>query len=142
MKVNPQISLAFDGQCEAAFGFYERCLDGAIQLMLSWGDSPMAADAPPDWGAKIVHASIRIGDAEIAGSDVPPGRYERPRGFEILLNMDDPSDAERVFRLLAEGGVVGMPLQETFWASRFGMLVDRFGIPWSVNSGTPAGPTP
>lgn len=133
MKLNPQISLSFNGQCEAAFKLYERCLNGSIAFMLTWGDSPAAADAPPGWGAKIYHATLKVGDAAIIGGDPPPDRYQEPRGFELVLQMDDPIAAERVFRDLAEGGTVGMPLQETFWASRFGVLVDRFGIRWSIN---------
>jgi PhnB protein len=133
MKLNPHISLAFNGQCEAAFRFYEQCLNGTIAYMLTWGDSPMAADAPPEWGAKIAHATLKIGDVGFAGSDVPPDRYEQPRGFQILLNMDDSVAGERIFQALAENGKVAMPLQETFWASRFGVVVDQFGIPWSIN---------
>ena len=67
------------------------------------------------------------------GSDAPPGRYEEPKGFSVSLQIKDPADAERIFRALAEKGTVRMPLEKTFWAQRFGMLVDRFGIPWMVN---------
>lgn len=140
MALTPQINLAFKGQCEAAFRFYQQHLNGTIAFMLAWGDSPMAGDAPPGWDAKICHATLRIGDTVITGSDVPPDRYEQPRGFEILLAMNDPVEAERVFAALAEGGTIKMPLQETFWASRFGVLVDQFGIPWSINCETPASP--
>ena len=140
MALTPQINLAFKGQCEAAFRFYQQHLNGTIAFMLAWGDSPMAGDAPPGWDAKICHATLRIGDTAITGSDVPPDRYEQPRGFEILLGMNDPVEAERVFAALAEGGTIKMPLQETFWASRFGVLVDQFGIPWSINCEPPAFP--
>ena len=140
MALTPQINLAFKGQCEAAFRFYQQHLNGTIAFMLAWGDSPMAGDAPPGWDVKICHATLRIGDTVITGSDVPPDRYEQPRGFEILLAMNDPVEAERVFAALAEGGTIKMPLQETFWASRFGVLVDQFGIPWSINCETPASP--
>ena len=133
MKLNPHISLAFNGQCEAAFRFYEQCLNGTISYMLTWGASPMAADAPPGWEGKIAHATLEIGDVGFAGSDVPPDRYEQPQGFQILLNMDDAVAAERIFQALAEDGTVVTPFQATFWASGFGVLVDRFGIPWSIN---------
>ena len=133
MKLTPHISLAFDGQCEAAFRFYEQCLNGTIAYMLTWGNSPMAADAPPGWDAKIYHATLKIGDTAVTGGDVPPNRYERPKGFSLLLGMDDSAAAERVFQALAENGRIEMPLQKTFWASRFGVLVDQFGIPWSIN---------
>ncbi len=133
MKLNPHISLAFNGQCEAAFRFYEQCLNGTIAFMLTWGDSPMSAGAPPGWNAKIAHATLKIGDTVITGSDVAPAGYQQPKGFEVVLQMDDPVAAERVFQALAEKGTIAMPLQETFWASRFGVLVDQFGIPWSIN---------
>jgi PhnB protein len=133
--VKPSISLSFDGQCEAAFRFYERCFGGKITLLLTWADSPVAKDAPPEWGAKILHASLLVGDIAIAGSDALPKGYERPRGFNLLLGLSDPQEAERLFDALAEGGTVSVPLQETFWAKRYGWVTDRFGIPWTVNCG-------
>ena len=133
MKLSPHISLAFNGQCEAAFRLYEQCLKGTLSYMLTWGESPMAGGAPPDWNSKIAHATLQIGAFCIAGSDVLPDQYEKPRGFQILLNMDDTAAAERIFEALADDATITMPLQETFWAARFGVLVDRFGIPWSVN---------
>ena len=133
MKLSPHISLGFNGQCEAAFRFYEKCLNGTLAFTLTWGKSPAAAEAPPGWDAKIYHATLKIGDTVIYGSDMPPDRYSPPKGFSIVLEMDDPAAAERMFRALAEEGRIEMPLQETFWAVRFGALVDRFGIVWSVN---------
>ena len=123
MKLNPQFALSFNGNCEAAFRCYQRCSGGTITFMLTWGDSPSAADAPADWSAKIYHATLKVGDTVIMGGDQPADRYDQPRGFELVLPMDDPLAAERVFQELAEGGTVKMPLQETFWASRFGVLV-------------------
>ncbi len=133
MKLSPHLSLSFNGQCEAAFRLYEQCLNGTVTYSLTWGDSPQAAQAPPGWEAKIAHATLKIGDFGLAGSDVPPDQYERPRGFQILLNLDDVAAAERIFETLAQEGSIAMPLQKTYWASRFGVLVDRFGIPWSIN---------
>ena len=133
MKLSAHIALAFDGQCEAAFTLYERCFDGMITFMLTWGSSPMAAEAPTGWDAKIFHATLKVGDSVITGSDQPPGRYERPQGFSIILQMDDVVAAERVFQALTDGSRSDMPLQETFWAARFGVLTDRFGIPWTIN---------
>jgi PhnB protein len=133
MKMTPHIQLTFDGQCEAAFRFYEQCLNGKITFMLTWGNSPMAADAPAGWQAKIVHATLQIADTVITGTDVPPGGYEQPRGFQIDLPIKDPVEAGRLFETLASNGKIVMPLQATFWALRFGVLIDRFGIPWSVN---------
>ena len=132
MKLSPQLSLSFDGQCEAAFRCYERCLNGTITFMLRWGDSPAAAEVPSSWYANIYHATLSVGGFVLIGSDLPADRYEPPRGFELVLQMDDPSAADRVFEALADGGTIQMPLQQTFWASRFGVLVDRFGIRWSI----------
>src|SRR5260221_8702334 len=129
MAPNPSIGLSFSGQCEAAFKFYERCLGGKITFMLTWGASPMAKDASEGWGKKIFHASFQLGDLVLSGGDVLPQKYEAPRGFSILLGMDDPADAERVFHGLAENGTVRTPLQETFWALRFADVIDQFGIP-------------
>lgn len=133
MKLHPHLSLNFNGRCEAAFRFYERCLNGTIAYMLTWGNSPAAADAPPGWAVKVYHATLKIGDTEITGGDLPPGRYEQPKGFSVVLEMDDPVAAERIFQALAENARIQMPLQEAFWAGRFGALVDQFGIPWTIN---------
>ena len=132
MDLNPCINLSFDGQCEAAFKFYERCMNGRITFMLTYGDSPMAGAAPPEWSGKIAHATLAIGNTRLQGSDPAPGAYESPRGFCIMLQPDE-RDADRLFADLAEGGTVQVPLQQTFWAARFGMLRDRFGIPWAIN---------
>ena len=137
MTVNPCVGLHFDGRCEAAFKFYERCFGGKITFMLTWANSPMAKDAPPEWGGKIMHMSLTIGDVAFAGADVLPHQYEPPRGFSILLGVADLADAERLFHALAEGGTVRMPLQETFWALRFGGVTDQFGIPWEINCEKP-----
>ena len=133
--LTPGISLYFDGQCEAAFRFYERCLGGTITMLLTWGDSPMANDAPPEWSAKILHASLRVGNVVIGGADTVPEHYDRPRGFAVMLGLSDPIEAERLFYALAEGGTVTLPLQETFWAVRYGWVTDRFGVPWMINCG-------
>jgi PhnB protein len=137
MKLQPQLSLVFNGQCEAAFRLYERSLGGTIAFMMLWGQSPQAGEAPPGWESKVYHATLKIGDTAILGSDYPAAQHEPPRGFSIILQMDDPDRAERIFRELSENGKVGMPLQETFWAARFATWVDQFGIPWSVNCERP-----
>lgn len=137
MNLNPCINLAFNGQCEAAFKLYQRILNGKITFMLTWGDSPMAREAPPEWSRKIAHATLAVGNTRLQGSDPRPGSYESPRGFGISLNPNAQEDAERLFAELAQGGAVRMPLQETFWALRFGVLTDRFGIPWEINCEKP-----
>src|SRR5437762_4335575 len=113
MTLSLCINLSFDGQCEAAFKFYERCLNGKITFMLTWGDSPMAKDAPPEWSGKIAHATLVVGNTRLQGSDPATGTYEPPRGFGITLSPSE-GDAERLFTDLAEGGTVRMPLQKTF----------------------------
>jgi len=133
MNLNPQLGLSFDGCCEAAFRFYERCLNGKIEFLLRWGESPMANDAPPEWREKILHARLVIGDTALLGADALPGTYEFPRGFSILLSPNDPGEAERLFYALVENGTVRTPLQETFWAPRFGAVTDQFGITWTIN---------
>ena len=131
MQLNPY--LMFSGNCETAFKFYERCLDGKIVAMMTYDGSPMADQAPPEWRNKIMHARLTVGDKVLMGSDAQPRCHEEPKGFSVTLGIDDPAEAERVFHALSEDGTVRMPIQETFWALRFGMLVDQFGIPWMVN---------
>jgi PhnB protein len=130
--------LTFDGQCEAAFRFYQRCLGGKITTMLTWGESPMAEQAPTEWQDKILHATLSVGDAILQGADSFPGQHEETKGFSVMIGVEDPTVAERLFHTLSENGTVRMPIQQTFWAVRFGMLVDQFGIPWMVNCGQAA----
>ena len=92
---------------------------------------------PKEWESKIMHASIQIGEAVLMGSDTPPDRYKRPGGITLNIGIADAAEAGRLFDQLAEGGEVQMPLAETFWALRFGMLTDRFGIPWMMNCEKP-----
>ena len=131
MKLNPY--LVFNGQCEAAFKFYAQCLGGKIEAMFTHGETPAAQYVPPDWHKKIMHVHLSIGDESLMGSDAPPDHYQKPQGFSVSLQIKDPADAERAFHALAENGTVTMPIQQTFWSVRFGMLVDQFGIPWMVN---------
>jgi len=131
MQLNPY--LTFNGQCEAAFKFYEKVLGGKIEAMLTHEGSPMADQVPPEWRSKIMHTRLTVGDSLLMGSDAPPDRYEPMKGITVSLGIDDPGEAERVFHALSENGTVQMPIQKTFWAARFGMLVDRFGTPWMIN---------
>ncbi len=131
MQINPY--LTFNGQCEAAFTFYQRCLGGQIEIMLRHGETPMAGQTPADWLNKIMHAQLEIGGRILMGSDAPPDRYRAPQGFMVNLGIDDVQRAEQVFNAMAHNGSVRMPFQQTFWAHRFGMLDDQFGIAWSLN---------
>lgn len=132
MKWNPY--LTFDGQCEAAFKFYEKCLGGKIVAMIRWGDTPAAEVVPADHRSKIIHAHLVANGQVLMGSAPPPDRpYEGIKGCSISLQVDSIAEAERLFNALVQNATVLMPLQETFWAARFGMLVDQFGVPWMIN---------
>jgi PhnB protein len=136
MKLNPY--LAFNGECREAFEFYARTLGGTIVFMQTLGDSPMAAETPPELRGRIMHVTLQIGDQVLQGADTPQGQAAKPAGFCVATHFDEVAEGERVFTALAERGQVQMPFQETFWAKGFGMLIDRFGIPWIVNAGSPA----
>lgn len=131
MQMTPYLS--FNGQCESAFKFYERCLGARPGELFRYAGSPMADQVPPSWQDKIMHGSLTLGDQVVMGGDVAPDRYEEPKGFSLSLQIPATADAERVFHELAADGRVVMPLEKTFWAERFGMVVDRFGIPWLIN---------
>ncbi|HWY59643.1 MAG TPA: VOC family protein [Terriglobales bacterium] len=131
MKLNSH--LTFNGQCEAAFKFYEQCLGGKIVTILTHANSPMRDQVPSEWSNKVLHAALTIGNETLMGYDAPPEHYQKPQGFSVALHVKDSEEAERKFQALAENGTVQMPIQETFWSPRFGMVVDRFGIPWMIN---------
>jgi PhnB protein len=133
VQLNPH--LHFNGQCEAAFKFYEKCLGGRITFMMPHEGTPIADQVPAAWRSKILHATLKVGDEVLTGADVPADHYQKPQGFSVMLGLKDPVEAERIFQALAKSGMVLMSLQETFWAARFGMLTDRFGIPWIINCG-------
>lgn len=132
MHISPH--LCFDGQCRHAFETYHRLFDGTLLTMLSYGESPMAADVDPLWHDRIVHATLRVGDFELAGADLLPQDYRRPQGFSVILAVDEVAEAERLFAGLADGGDVQLPLRPTFWSAGFAVLVDRFGVPWEINA--------
>ena len=132
MKVNTHLS--FNGQCEAAFKFYEKVLDGKITFSMTWGEMPGAGPVPPGTEKRIMHTALNIGEETLMGADSPPDHYEKPQGFSVSLHLADISKAEHIFNALAENGSVRMPFQKTFWSPGFGMCVDQFGIPWMVNT--------
>ena len=131
MQLNPY--LFFSGQCEAAFKFYAQVLGGKIDAMLTHEGTPAESHVPAEWRSKIMHARMTIGDWVLMASDAPPGRSQPPQGFSVHISVDEPAEAERIFKALADGGQVRMAIEQTFWAERFGMLVDRFGTPWMIN---------
>jgi PhnB protein len=131
MKLNPYLN--FPGNCAAAFQFYEQYLDGKITMTITFADSPLADEVPPEWRGKILHTRMMVGDVALMGGDELPEDYIAPQGFNVTLNVEQAAGAERIFAALAENGTVTVPLQETFWAVRYGMLTDQFGIPWMIN---------
>ena len=131
MQVVPY--LHFNGDCEAAFRYYEKHLGGKTSAMMTHEGTPADAQVPAEWKKKILHARIAVGDTEVMASDAPPGRYSKPAGFRVSVQTKSVDEAERAFHALADGGTIDMPIGETFFAKRFGMVTDRFGIPWMVN---------
>ncbi len=133
MQVEPY--LFFDGRCEEALEFYRRALGAEVTMLMRYRESPETGTEraiPPSVGDKVMHASLRIGDTTVLASD---GRCEgRPsfQGFSLSLTARDDAEAERLFTALTDGGQVQIPLARTFFASRFGMVADRFGVSWMV----------
>jgi PhnB protein len=124
--------LWYSGHCREAFNFYAQLFGGELML-LAYGDTPMAKEVGAEWSEKIVHATLAFDGCGLAGSDVQSDHYRRPQGFSVLVDVEGVEKARRIFTALAEGGSVAMPMQETFWSPAFGVLTDRFGIPWEIN---------
>jgi len=135
--MKPNTYLFFNGQCEAAFKFYEQVFGGKILAIFTHAGTPAESQVPPEWRDKIMHATLSLGEGVLMGSDAPPPHYHTPQGFAVSVNLKDAAEAERIYHALAENGRATMPIQETFWAVRFGMCTDRFGIPWMVNCEKP-----
>jgi PhnB protein len=131
MQINPYLS--FNGQCEAAFTLYARVFGGQVGALFRYAGAPMADQAPPDWQDKVMHGSVTIGALELSGADIVPKHYEQPRGFSLSVQIQDPVKAEQIFDALSREGSVTMALEKTFWAERFGMVTDRFGVSWMIN---------
>jgi PhnB protein len=131
MQLNPY--LFFNGKCEAAFRFYEKVLGGKIVAMMTHEETPIADQVAPEMRKSIIHARLTVGDKVIMGSDSPPDRYDAAKGFSVTVGVEEPAEAERIFAALSKDGTIRMPMEETFWAHRFGMLVEQYGIPWMIN---------
>ncbi|WIT13333.1 VOC family protein [Paucibacter sediminis] len=127
--------LAFNGNCADAMRYYERALGGKLEVLMSGAESPMAAQIPPEFAQRILHARLVLpGGGMLYAGDAPAHLpYEGIKGVSITLDYASAAEAERVFATLAEGGQVTMPMQGAFWAKRWGMLIDKFGTPWIVN---------
>lgn len=126
--------LFFNGRCEEAIEFYRKALNAELQILMRFKDSPDPTPpgmVPPGWENKVMHASLRIGDTRLMVSD---GCADSPgfQGFSLSLTVSNDADADSAFNGLADGGQVRMPLSKTFWAPRFGMLEDRFGVGWMI----------
>jgi PhnB protein len=132
MQINPY--LIFDGTCREAFTAYEKCLGGKATLM-TYGEAPQM-DGPKQPADRIMHAHLDAQGAVLMGSDGPGGDANKD-GVWVSISLEDAAEAERVFGELAQGGAIEMPIGETFWALRFGMLKDRFGVSWMVNCSRP-----
>lgn len=124
--------LNFDGRCAEAFAFYREALGGEIVYSTTYGESPMRDELPPESHGCIMHCHLVADGAEIMGADGPPP-HDGHGNTCVNLMIDTIEQAERVFAALSAGGTVQMPLQETFWAHRWGSFSDRFGKPWMVN---------
>ena len=125
--------LSFKGDCEAAFTLYSQCLDARVGQIFRYGGTPFEVQVPAGWSDKVMHGSVTVGGLELMGGDVAPDRYEAPRGFSLSIQVKNVAEAERIFRDLGQDGTIAVPLAKTFWAARFGMVVDRFGIAWLIN---------
>ena len=130
MKLNAFLN--FGGNCEAALRFYEQHLGGKITMMMrraEQGDQPVTW---PGWEQSIQYSIMNIGETQLMGSDVPPDRFQPMRSVYLTLTVDTASEAERIWRLLADGGQIFMKMEETFFATRFGQLRDKFGTSWMI----------
>jgi PhnB protein len=131
MQVNPY--LFYNGNCEAAFKFYEKVLGAEIKMLFRNEEAPEEMPSPPERKKQIMHGQITIDGQVLMASDAPPDHFHKPQGFSVSLTIKDPADAERKFKALSEGGSVNMPFSKTFFSKGFGMCADQFGIPWMVN---------
>lgn len=133
MAIDIHPYLNFDGTCAEAFRFYERVLGGKIVMLQTIGESPMKDQLPPETHGRVMHAHLDVEGAVILGSDSQPGRYKAPASFQVSVQVRDLDQARRIFTALGEGGRETLAFQKTFWSPGFGMLVDRYGVPWMVN---------
>ena len=136
MHINPYLN--FGGRCAEAFAFYKQHLAPQNVTLMPYRGSPIEEKVPENWRDKIMHASLQIGPTVLMGSDSMPGHpYEGIKGCSITLNTSNDAEAERMFHALAQNGAITVPLERTFWSSKFGMLTDQFGVAWMVMSEAP-----
>ena len=131
--------LMFDGNCREAFTHYQSVLGGKLTAMMDHRGTPAEAHVPPEWLDKIMHACLEIEGQLLMASDAPPDRSDGPmRSVSVSVNVPETAEAERIFAGLADGATIMMPMAETFWSPRFGMLRDRFGTNWMIGADMPA----
>ncbi|MCG7200202.1 YciI family protein [Marinobacter pelagius] len=133
LPVEMNVHVAFPGTCREAMKFYSEVTGGHLEAMITYGETPASEDVPADMHDQIVHASLNLRGRRLMGADCP--EYQAPVGTQVHLEYDREDQAERVFRSLSDGGSVLMPFEQTFWAHRFGMARDRFGLQWMVSCG-------
>ena len=137
MKIQPY--LFFDGSCEQALQFYQRAVGAKVEMMMRYKESPdphPPGMVPPNYGEKVMHSTVRIGDSFVMAADDCTGGAKASTGFALSLDLADAGTAKRYFDALADGGRVKLPITKTFWSPAFGMLVDRFGVNWMVGVST------
>ena len=132
MQTCPHIN--FPGTCEEALLFYEQTIGARIQYLLRYQDTPMKEQVPTEFGNKIIHATLSVGNSTIMAADAPPEHYRPPQGIALTLESSDLAEAEKAFQALAQSGKINMPFQKTFWSPGFGTLTDKFDIPWMVST--------
>jgi PhnB protein len=133
MQITPYVN--FQGKCREAMRFYRDLLGGDVVQLLTYRESPLCDEMPEETHDGILHCHLEVRGAALMGADGPPQNRDATGSVSIALNIDDVDEAGRIFAGLAEGGDVGMDWQRTFWAERFGMCVDRYGVGWLVNGG-------
>lgn len=131
MKLNAY--LHFNGNCEEALSFYEKALGAKRVMLMRYSDAPPDQQCGKEMSSKIMHGRITVGHDVIMASDAPPDRFKEFGGFSMSINPDTVEEAERYYKALSEKATIYMPLAETFWAARFAMLKDQFGVPWMIN---------
>ncbi len=124
--------LNFGGNCEEAFRFYEAHLGGRITMMMKVTDLPPSIEPPPESPQAVIHARMNVAGVELIGNDVPPQHFKPIRSSYLYLGADSPEAAEKIYSALAEGGEVSSPIAETFFATRYAQLRDRFGTLWTI----------
>jgi PhnB protein len=138
MKLNTYLN--FHGNCAEAFRFYEKHLGGKVGMVMTFDQAPQEVKIDPEWKKKVLHARMSLGGTDLMGADIP--NQQPMRSVYLTLGVDSDAEAERVWGVLAEGGEIFMPMQETFFATRFGQLRDQFGTSWMIICEKPMPPTP